>query len=120
MKRMPFATLTRKVDRSVIAVAVAVMLAGQMLSAAPARGESVPQDPSATLATEGDPLRLLAQRDLSWNRVLPSAPRIPAMTPIPPATGAGCIDEGQTCVVHGTPCCGSYECKGTFPNTTCQ
>lgn len=33
---------------------------------------------------------------------------------------ANCIDQGLTCVLNGTPCCGIYECKGKFPNTTCQ
>ncbi len=31
-----------------------------------------------------------------------------------------CVDPGQTCVIGGTPCCGSNTCKGEFPNTTCQ
>lgn len=34
--------------------------------------------------------------------------------------GASCIEKGQACTLHGTECCGTYECKGTFPNTTCQ
>ncbi|MDD2335780.1 MAG: hypothetical protein PHD01_04295 [Geobacteraceae bacterium] len=34
--------------------------------------------------------------------------------------GASCIDQGLTCVLHGTACCAPYECKGKFPNTTCQ
>jgi hypothetical protein len=32
-----------------------------------------------------------------------------------------CIEHGQTCTLNGTACCDSTdECKGTFPNTTCQ
>lgn len=31
-----------------------------------------------------------------------------------------CIADGQACVLHGTPCCGTDTCKGKFPNTTCQ
>jgi hypothetical protein len=31
-----------------------------------------------------------------------------------------CIEQGQACVLNGTPCCGSYTCQGRFPNTTCQ
>ena len=31
-----------------------------------------------------------------------------------------CIEKDQACVLHGTPCCGTLECKGKFPNTTCQ
>lgn len=31
-----------------------------------------------------------------------------------------CIDQGQTCVLGGTPCCGTLTCKGKFPNTYCQ
>jgi len=38
----------------------------------------------------------------------------------PAEAAANCIEEGQTCTLHGTPCCGTYECKGTFPNTTCK
>ena len=34
--------------------------------------------------------------------------------------GASCIEKGQACTLHGTECRGTYECKGTFPNTTCQ
>lgn len=33
---------------------------------------------------------------------------------------ASCIEKGQTCTLHGTPCCGPYDCKGSFPNTTCK
>lgn len=33
---------------------------------------------------------------------------------------ANCIEQGLTCVLNGTPCCAPYECKGKFPNTTCQ
>jgi hypothetical protein len=33
---------------------------------------------------------------------------------------ASCIEEGLTCILNGTPCCAPYECKGKFPNTTCQ
>ena len=33
---------------------------------------------------------------------------------------ADCIAEGLTCVLNGTPCCSPYDCKGKFPNTTCQ
>lgn len=36
------------------------------------------------------------------------------------ALGANCIEQGLTCVLNGTPCCSPYECKGKFPNTTCQ
>jgi hypothetical protein len=36
------------------------------------------------------------------------------------APAASCIEEGLTCILHGTPCCSPYECKGKFPNTTCQ
>jgi hypothetical protein len=36
------------------------------------------------------------------------------------ALNASCIESGQTCTLHGTPCCGAYTCKGKFPNTTCQ
>lgn len=38
----------------------------------------------------------------------------------PDTVHANCIAEGQTCVLHGTPCCGTFKCKGKFPNTTCQ
>jgi hypothetical protein len=32
-----------------------------------------------------------------------------------------CVDHGQTCVIGGTPCCNADDdCKGKFPNTTCQ
>lgn len=31
-----------------------------------------------------------------------------------------CVEKGQTCILNGTACCGSYTCKGKFPNTTCQ
>lgn len=32
-----------------------------------------------------------------------------------------CIDHNQTCTLNGTPCClATDECKGPFPNTTCQ
>lgn len=31
-----------------------------------------------------------------------------------------CVSQGQPCILYGTPCCGTYTCKGTFPNTTCQ
>lgn len=34
--------------------------------------------------------------------------------------GSSCIDQGLMCVLNGTPCCSPYECKGKFPNTTCQ
>ena len=33
---------------------------------------------------------------------------------------SSCIESGLTCVLNGTPCCAPYECKGKFPNTTCQ
>lgn len=33
---------------------------------------------------------------------------------------ASCIEQGLTCILNGTPCCSPYECKGKFPNTTCQ
>jgi hypothetical protein len=33
--------------------------------------------------------------------------------------GQSCIGGGETCTVHGTPCCPPYTCKGRFPNTTC-
>lgn len=36
------------------------------------------------------------------------------------APADSCIEQGQTCVLHGTACCAPYECKGKFPNTTCQ
>ncbi|MEN6616408.1 MAG: hypothetical protein ABFD12_07610 [Syntrophorhabdus sp.] len=36
------------------------------------------------------------------------------------AQGASCIEGGLTCVLNGTPCCAPYQCKGKFPNTTCQ
>jgi hypothetical protein len=39
---------------------------------------------------------------------------------IPDTVHATCIEQNQTCVLHGTPCCGPYKCKGTFPNTICQ
>lgn len=31
-----------------------------------------------------------------------------------------CIADGQTCILYGTPCCGTDICAGPFPNTTCQ
>jgi hypothetical protein len=31
-----------------------------------------------------------------------------------------CIEQGLTCILNGTPCCSPYECKGKFPNTSCQ
>jgi|HubBroStandDraft_6_1064221.scaffolds.fasta_scaffold433922_1 hypothetical protein len=31
-----------------------------------------------------------------------------------------CIGHGQVCVLNGTPCCGPYQCRGPFPNTSCQ
>lgn len=31
-----------------------------------------------------------------------------------------CVEQNQACTLHGTSCCDPYECKGTFPNTTCQ
>ena len=31
-----------------------------------------------------------------------------------------CIDQGLTCILNGTSCCGTLKCKGKFPNTTCQ
>jgi|GEM_PF-2358544 len=32
-----------------------------------------------------------------------------------------CVEDGQTCVIGGTPCCNSAAtCRGKFPNTTCQ
>ena len=34
--------------------------------------------------------------------------------------GQSCIGGGETCTLHGTPCCAPYTCKGRFPNTTCQ
>lgn len=34
--------------------------------------------------------------------------------------GASCIEGGLQCTLNGTPCCAPYECKGKFPNTTCQ
>ncbi len=37
-----------------------------------------------------------------------------------PQYGASCIEHGQTCTLHGTACCEPYDCKGSFPNTTCQ
>jgi hypothetical protein len=40
-----------------------------------------------------------------------------------PATGPiadRCIGKGETCTLHGTPCCDPYTCQGRFPNTTCQ
>ena len=37
-----------------------------------------------------------------------------------PVQGASCIEQGLTCILHGTACCAPYECKGKFPNTTCQ
>ncbi|MCC2111932.1 MAG: hypothetical protein KDJ16_07855 [Hyphomicrobiales bacterium] len=37
-----------------------------------------------------------------------------------PQYGASCIDHGQTCTLNGTPCCDPYDCKGSFPNTTCK
>lgn len=39
---------------------------------------------------------------------------------MPDTVHATCIAQNQTCVLHGTPCCGPYQCKGTFPNTICQ
>ena len=39
---------------------------------------------------------------------------------IPDTVHATCIAQNQTCVLHGTPCCGPYKCKGTFPTTICQ
>lgn len=33
---------------------------------------------------------------------------------------SNCIEKGLTCILNGTPCCSPYECKGKFPNTTCQ
>ena len=36
------------------------------------------------------------------------------------AQGASCIAGGLTCILNGTPCCTPYQCKGKFPNTTCQ
>jgi hypothetical protein len=39
---------------------------------------------------------------------------------LPDVVNASCIEEGKTCVKHGTPCCGTFQCKGNFPNTTCQ
>jgi len=31
-----------------------------------------------------------------------------------------CIAHNGTCVLNGTPCCGSDQRLGKFPNTTCQ
>jgi hypothetical protein len=32
-----------------------------------------------------------------------------------------CVDDGQPCVIGGTPCCNeASSCSGTFPNTICQ
>ncbi|MBU4479825.1 hypothetical protein KKG48_00065 [Patescibacteria group bacterium] len=31
-----------------------------------------------------------------------------------------CIEKDLICILHGTPCCAPYECKGTFPNTYCK
>jgi len=31
---------------------------------------------------------------------------------IPDTVQANCIEQGQTCVLHGTPCCDPYKCKG--------
>jgi len=31
-----------------------------------------------------------------------------------------CINEGYACILHGTPCCAPYSCKGKFPNTYCK
>ena len=39
---------------------------------------------------------------------------------MPDTAHATCIEQNQTCVLHGTPCCGPYKCKGTFPTTICQ
>lgn len=37
-----------------------------------------------------------------------------------PIVGQGCIEQGQTCTLYGTPCCAPHTCQGKFPNTTCQ
>jgi hypothetical protein len=35
--------------------------------------------------------------------------------------GDQCIAHGETCTLHGTPCCDDAdECGGKFPNTICQ
>lgn len=32
-----------------------------------------------------------------------------------------CVQDGQPCVIGGTPCCNSAsKCSGRFPNTICQ
>ena len=31
-----------------------------------------------------------------------------------------CIEKGLTCILNGTPCCGTLTCKGKFPITMCK
>lgn len=31
-----------------------------------------------------------------------------------------CLGQGDTCTLFGTPCCPGFNCRGNFPNTTCQ
>jgi hypothetical protein len=52
---------------------------------------------------------------------------IPAMTTDEPCDeepylklAQGCIGRDQACTRHGLACCPGLQCKGGFPNTTCQ
>ena len=81
-------------------------------------------------AAQGEDPTLQAQQSATVLTASPLAEGPVCNTTRPPGAGAeagppmdlaqSCIDKGQACVLHGTPCCPPYECKGRFPNTTCQ
>jgi hypothetical protein len=123
MKRLSFGVWLRRFDCVGIAVLLSLVLAGVSALPAPARSEDSQQSRKPVVCTTDCRPDRSADNEPAgsarWGTLLPSS-LVPAMTRIPPATEAGCIEEGQTCVLNGTPCCGSYECKGSFPNTTCQ
>lgn len=82
-------------------------------SAAAAQAAEEPKSPCAPVSHQVDATNEADGRA--------SASRVSLMLQSKPAeAAANCIEEGQTCTLHGTPCCGTYKCKGTFPNTTCK
>ena len=49
-----------------------------------------------------------------------SAAGNPGTVPVAGARYQSCIEQGLTCILNGSACCGTLTCKGKFPNTTCQ
>jgi hypothetical protein len=96
---------------ALVALACAAALFGLLAGCALA-------DPAAATDRDTANRTTTAKPAVLSNAVMPTKP-LP-MSPRRKLIADECIAKNQACVLNGTPCCSPNECKGNFPNTTCQ